>query len=384
MRPQPLAARQAWRVVSSVMPTTSNCSKLGEGSRLQVAFHDTVYPVYPLPESVLSLVWDFGNPARNWWYGSSAQSGLEMAHVAVNFRTTFLEPVTDETIHIEALVHSIMVRGCTDNRGSQNFPALSCWKPLVEELNAIGADVHQKAIQSLITACVAKAQHFIREDVYRGDCSVASLRDIKRCVNLIPWILCLFDKRARAEKHLPAASTADTEIISVLPRSATSLRSLRCVISMVKGWLLCWRRGRSFLLLLHRTTQKSRTLPNSAKLRDALLISLIHCFAMRLNLRKEDLKSAIIEQWMQLRRRFSNLAKGFLEVPTDDEFWEPHRELTTFVCNQLNLEVGIARNDAMRENTFALFAGICTGTTTFLVGKPGTTKSLSMDLLAAM
>ena len=45
-----------------------------------------------------------------------------------------------------------------------------------------------------------------------------------------------------------------------------------------------------------------------------------------------------------------------------------------------------ARNDAIRENTFALFVGMCIRTATFTVGKPGASKSLflSLDLLTGM
>ena len=55
-----------------------------------------------------------------------------------------------------------------------------------------------------------------------------------------------------------------------------------------------------------------------------------------------------------------------------------------FIVNQLHLEVGIARNDAIRENTFALFVGMRTRTATFIVVKPGASKSLSLDLLTGL
>ena len=74
----------------------------------------------------------------------------------------------------------------------------------------------------------------------------------------------------------------------------------------------------------------------------------------------------------------------FFATPDGEEFWEPYE--TGFIVNQLHLEVGIARNDAIGKNAFALFVGMCIRTTTFIVGKPNTSKSLflSLDLLTGM
>ena len=62
----------------------------------------------------------------------------------------------------------------------------------------------------------------------------------------------------------------------------------------------------------------------------------------------------------------------FFATPDGEEFWEPYDYITGFFLSQLHLEVGIARNDAITENTVALFVGMCIRTATFFVGKPGT------------
>ena len=61
---------------------------------------------------------------------------------------------------------------------------------------------------------------------------------------------------------------------------------------------------------------------------------------------------------------------NFFATLNGKKFWEPCDYITGFIVNQLHLEVGIARNDAIRENTFALFVGMCIRTTNFIVGKP--------------
>ena len=81
--------------------------------------------------------------------------------------------------------------------------------------------------------------------------------------------------------------------------------------------------------------------------------------------------------------RFKGANDEFFATPDGKKSWEPYDYITGFMVNQLHLEVGIARNDAITENTFALFVGMCIRTATFIVGKPGASKSLflSLDLL---
>ena len=187
-----------------------------------------------------------------------------------------------------------------------------------------------------MTECIVEAQSFIRDTVYHRDSSSVSLRDASRCVRLIPWILGLFEKRRHAEEEMPS-----------VVRQVTHSKYTKC-----------------------------------KQLRDALLIAIIHCYAMRLNLRKGEFRDAVCRCWS--RARFKGVDDEFFATPEGEDFWEPYEFITGFIVNQLHLEVGIARNDAIRENTFALFVGMCTRTATFIVGKPGTSKSLSLDLLTGL
>ena len=78
--------------------------------------------------------------------------------------------------------------------------------------------------------------------------------------------------------------------------------------------------------------------------------------------------------------RFKSVDDEVFATPNGKEFWEPYDYITGFFVNQLHLEVGIAWNDAITENTVALFVGMCIRTATFFVGKPGTSKSLFLSL----
>ena len=95
--------------------------------------------------------------------------------------------------------------------------------------------------------------------------------------------------------------------------------------------------------------------------------------AMRLNLCVSRLQLGSLKK--------KSVDDEFVATPEDEEFWEPDDYITGFFVNQLHLEVGIARNDAITENTVALFVGMCIRTATFFVSKTSKSLFLSLNLL---
>ena len=67
---------------------------------------------------------------------------------------------------------------------------------------------------------------------------------------------------------------------------------------------------------------------------------------------------------------FNNI--NFIDLPIKEE---------NFIVNNINLEKGIAKNNALLENIFSLFVAINNKVPIFIVGKPGCSKSLSFQLL---
>jgi len=68
--------------------------------------------------------------------------------------------------------------------------------------------------------------------------------------------------------------------------------------------------------------------------------------------------------------------RKFLSIGVFEHF------ISSFI-SLLPLEKGIARNTALMENVFMLFVCICNGINLFIVGPPGTSKSLAVDILAS-
>ena len=52
-----------------------------------------------------------------------------------------------------------------------------------------------------------------------------------------------------------------------------------------------------------------------------------------------------------------------------------------FLLKQVELDVGIGKNDLLKENLFLIFLSVVTKIPLIIVGKPGTGKSLSAQLI---
>ena len=69
----------------------------------------------------------------------------------------------------------------------------------------------------------------------------------------------------------------------------------------------------------------------------------------------------------------NNLDVNFLFFPELEE---------NFIADNLELDKGIAKNRALLENLFSLFVGVNTKIPIFIIGKPGSSKSLSVKLIS--
>ena len=71
-------------------------------------------------------------------------------------------------------------------------------------------------------------------------------------------------------------------------------------------------------------------------------------------------------------KEFNPSFKDFLELPLKEE---------RFIVDNIKLDKGIAKNRALLENIFSLFVAINNKVPIFIVGKPGCSKSLSVQLI---
>ena len=104
---------------------------------------------------------------------------------------------------------------------------------------------------------------------------------------------------------------------------------------------------------------------NYESLKDSLNMTLYLCYYLRLNEKKyRD----------ELSTRLENIFDDFLKVPEN---------IVKLITDEMTLEEdgGIAKNRALRENLFTCFICIDNSVPLIIVGKPGTGKSLSFQIL---
>ena len=107
-----------------------------------------------------------------------------------------------------------------------------------------------------------------------------------------------------------------------------------------------------------------KNLGNKEIYTNSIKLSIYLCYYMRLS-NKEFRK----ELALKMNRLFGD---NFVEVPEREQ---------KYIAKNIEMKIGIAKNRALLENLFTLFACVNAKVPLFIVGKPGCSKSLSVQLL---
>ena len=104
----------------------------------------------------------------------------------------------------------------------------------------------------------------------------------------------------------------------------------------------------------------------------AINLSIFICYYMRITNKqlREMLYNQLNQKICMLNDWFNG--KDFLEIPLNEE---------KFIADNIQIDIGIAKNKALLENLFSLFVAINNKVPIFIVGKPGCSKSLSVQLI---
>ena len=177
---------------------------------------------------------------------------------------------------------------------------------------------------NIASNCISLCQNFIRE---YNDISSVSLREIRRFDLLFHWFLEYFNIK----------KTVFSEIIE--ENSKMNIKSPEYI--------------KNFM---------SKNFEDSCK--DSINLSLYMCYYIRISDKKlrKNLSG-------QLDKYFKS---GFLFMP---------KEESIYIADNANLERGTAKNEALLENLFSLFVCIPNQIPLFIVGKPGTSKSMSVQIM---
>jgi hypothetical protein len=302
-----------------------------------VEVHETplVYEVHRSPESIMSLVWDFGIPSESRMEKSKAEL---ITHGRTPFPKT-LPTITDESIFVENIVHWMITAKLPHyNVGTEagNGRPTGLMEDFKRCNRAGNLEAHRRYLRALLCALVDRSQQFLRTSL--NDCSAASLRDIQRAVSLIPFLI-----------------NTQRRFVEIDPARA----------------------GQSEYLYFHF-------------LNVAILVSITLNYGLRLSgADRQDYFQKVRNTWEVVREEHSvSIAEEFLPVPLDfRRIYSTFDAFAEDLCNCLSLEEGMAINEALKENVTSLFCSIMgnqdTGIAQFIVGRPGSSKSSSLDILCA-
>ncbi|KAG0610191.1 hypothetical protein M758_7G045200 [Ceratodon purpureus] len=136
-----------------------------------------------------------------------------------------------------------------------------------------------------------------------------------------------------------------------------------------------------FNFFCHDLTNRpqSTTLPAKHRERRAALLSFAHCYYYRLESDKErtEYKAEYVKIMNAMNWRKKLTMSTYSEAKFEKELIEEQMAL----LDHMEIEPGIAKNQALRENVFVTLTCILQKIPLFVVGKPGSGKTLSLQLI---
>ena len=309
----------------------SSSSSTQQQQNTQKQQQNLVYQVHKVPETLYSFIWDWGTAA---------------------------ETFTPKNELLKYLNGKIMISNDHDDLSDEFILATNMVSSLIEKLDGISdlkkefknagdgtfGDNYWIYFRSILVELLLESQKFIRHDVYLDELSAVSLRDIRKACSLIWFIFndILLLRERLNPKYLPHSKFPHFELLT-----------------------------------------------------DACSISLICTYCLRLDsTRRYNYLSKIHDTWNKVRNRLNKINNNilhdcFLKAPQNlsayekSELYECFDELASFIIKDFDIDDGIAINQALKENSFAVLCSVCTNSTLFIVGRPGSTKSRTLELLCS-
>ena len=177
--------------------------------------------------------------------------------------------------------------------------------------------------QHVLVDLLAESQKFIRKAENNHFC--VSLRDVRRCILLVEWFVDMIKKRPELKSKK-------------IPRYLKKYQNL------------------------------SKPYDRQPVIK-SIVLALAHCYLSRLQ--TDKLREKYIQTMTQL----------FPSVPGEDIFSAIIRMEQEDYLIRMELPPGTAKNSALRENVFVMLVSILNRMPVFVVGKPGCSKSLAIQLI---
>ena len=213
-------------------------------------------------------------------------------------------------------------------------------KSIIQKLFTKG----EEKLSDLTTEAISKCHIFLRKS-FGNDPSIVSLREIARFKTCVEFFEDYFIKK-----------NEETVKIDDETKKANKIKSIICSI---------------YLCYYIRLTNEDRRGNFEYALREILLqIANVYCEEIE-EIKTGDLFSQIRYQKLRDELREKNFQKFSELIKIEEEY----------LLDQIELDKGIGKNQLLKENLFLLFLAVVTKIPLIIVGKPGTGKSLSAQLI---
>ena len=204
----------------------------------------------------------------------------------------------------------------------------------------------EEELHKLTTEAISKCHIFLRETF--EDPSVVSLREIARFKNCVEFFQDYFLKKNNQSKNKIDNDT----------KKYYKIKSIICSI------YLCY-----YIRLI--TDEKRGLFDNELK---KILLKIVNVYSEEKY--DEDNKSKNLYDKIKNKKLKDDLFEKDI-----DQFSDLLKIEEDFLLDQIDLEKGVGKNELLKENLFLLFLAVVTKIPVIIVGKPGTGKSLSAQLI---
>ena len=302
--------------------------------------NDLVYEVNPLPQSLLYYVFSFG----------SIEQDDEMKYIRSIIEKIFPKE-EKENLKKDIKEKSKKLETKIKNKPSGKEKIENYEKEIKKLEIEIKTITRELEFHNITTEAISECHKYLRKYY---DYSVVSLREIARFPKLVNFFMDYF----RNKNEYLKATTEPKRKNNV---KNNKIRSIICSI------YLCY-----YIRLIDDFKRSNFELELKPKL--LKLVSYEESKATELldQIQFEDLKTEIEDRAQEaeegIKKTFINFS-GFLNVEQN------------FLINQVQLDKGIGKNTLLKENIFLLFVSLITNIPLIIIGKPGSGKSLSVQLI---
>ena len=361
----PAAAAAATAVTFPRAATGSNTRPLSSTKHETDILSKLVYRVHPIPPTLRDFIFDFG----------SLEPATELLYIQSMIQNEYAVDVLPSVSSSAAASAS----SSSSSSASAMAAAAEALQDKKKELNLIGQLIHA-------------SQEFVRNE--EGDPSVVSLRDVKRVLVLMKWFEeTLTDASFGADglgmepPNSPARATSSSS--STAPRAAAKGHAAGAsAVATVTTIELTDAAGRKF----------KYEVPSTCR---AAVLAMAHVYCYRLY------KSQSRDQYWETITKEAHrvIAKYESEYAQRTTSTQQGPFVSAFKClakshtdgcglaaaiitraqkqlvDNLEVESGVSMNQALTENLFVSIVCIINKIPIFIVGKPGTSKTLCMKVV---